>query len=203
MEKKLNILDLYEEPAYTEESWEHTQPAVYEKRAFSILNLLFSVVCLVPAFTAMSMGHIYWYLYLLFYVLGAAMLQMGLVHLLYPILRRDGADLVGVSCGLLPKEHRIPHRALKNILAQPAVGTKTYSKFLRYYIELYPVSGKTIQLGERHLLEEDTLTLDEYLVPEDLQTQQPERISVIRPMLILDLALLAVGVLGFIVNLAL
>lgn len=200
MEKKLKILDLYEEPEYTEANWENTQIAVYESRALPVLDLILSAVFLIPAFTAMSMGRTYWYLYLLFYVLGVAMLVWGVSHLAYPILRRDGADLVGVSCGMIPTEHRIPHSALKDIKALPAIGTKNYSKFLRFYVELHPVSGKVIHLGERHLREDDAVILDEYLVPEEKRTEEPESTAVIRPLLILELVLAAVGIVGLFLN---
>jgi|GEM_PF-1013993 hypothetical protein len=203
LEKELEILDLYEEPEYSEESWQNTQSAIYESRLMPVLNLILAVVFLAPAFTAMSMGRAYWYLYLLFYVLGAAMLTLGIFHLASPILRREGTDLIGVSCGLIPKEHRIPHTALKTIQALPAVGTKKYSKFLRFYVELQPENGKKINLGERHMKEDDAVVLDEYLVPVDLRTKEAEKVTVIRPLLLLELAAAAVGVIGLIVNLVL
>ncbi|ARP50757.1 MULTISPECIES: hypothetical protein [Caproicibacterium] len=196
--KKTDILDLYEETVYAQDNWEKTPTAVYEQRGMPIADITVGILLLFSAVTALAMGHAYWYLYLLFYGLGAFVFLMGVFHVARPILRREGSDLIGVSCGFIPREHRLPRTALRRIIPEPAPGTKQYSKFLRYYVELYPVSGKKIDLGERHLKEDAALSLDEYLASKEKQAAAPEKATPIRSLLILEIVLIAAGLVGLI-----
>ncbi len=61
-------------------SWRDAPPVLYEKRLVPVFDIAAGVACLFTAFTAMTMGHLYWYLFLLFYAHRSSW-QSHLMHL--------------------------------------------------------------------------------------------------------------------------
>ena len=111
--------------------WEELPQVLYEQRAPYAFYLILAALLLYIAFAAMAMGHSFWQLYLVFYMVGAATLAAGMVHLICPVIRRDDNDLLGYSCGLLPKIHRLPHTSVPAIQMKPAIGTKKHTRWFR------------------------------------------------------------------------
>ncbi|MCH3971648.1 MAG: hypothetical protein LKE53_02570 [Oscillospiraceae bacterium] len=188
--------DFHGETACGQKTWEHSPTALYERRGAPVLNIVVGALMLLLGLAAIPIGRAYWFLFLLFYTVGTAVFLMGLFHTARPILRREGGTLIGVSCGFIPKEHRLPHTALKDLKALPAIGTKKNSKFLRYYIEMDPCTGKKIDLGERHLCEKDIFVLEDYLAPKEEQTDEKETAGILWPLFIVELVLIVVGLFG-------
>ena len=203
LQEKTDVVSLYTEEEYGQDSWRDAPPVLYEKRLVPVFDIAAGVACLFTAFTAMTMGHLYWYLFLLFYAVGAPLVYGGICHAAYPILRKDGESLVAVSCGFLSREHRLPHQALREIAAPPAVGTRRTARAHRFDVELRPLQGHPIPLGERHLSEEMVASFDSYLVPENQRVAVAEVRSVIRPLLLLEVLLSAAGLVGLIFSLRL
>ncbi len=181
--------------------WEKLPSVLYEQRIPYILYLILAALLLYVAFTAMAMGHSFWQLYLVFYIVGAATLAAGMIHLICPVIRRDGSDLLGYSCGMLPKIHRLPHTAVSAIQIKPAIGTKKHTRWFRFDIALLPKNGKAVPLGERHLLQSEAKMLKNFSVPETERTDEKEKVSFFCPAVLVELALLLVGIVCLIVTL--